>query len=263
MQSSHNTIITILRTDTMPLQVLSEMEMDISLSIMHHMGTSWTEITAENAFRTISQEAQERTKAAFDQLASDANLDPDRFIARDPRAAERLRRHTNSITQSVIRSLRNPFTKHYGFPVITEEAIVWMTERLRGHHPALEVGAGNGYLARRLRDAGADLIATDIARLEYNEFGLGNEYHNQIVFMDAKSAIETIRPSALIWSWPAYDQSSGDALAAFTGEIILYIGEQYDGCTGGPHFTNILEKRFKRKDHLQIPSFPGIYDSVG
>ena len=157
---------------------------------------------------------------------------------------------------------RGEFTDRYGFAVITPEAIDRIAE-LTGDREVLEVGAGNGYLAHRLAQAGVNVLPTDAHRPEESNYRLGNVQHTDIINIDAETAIRQLPDMDLLWSWPCRDEASGKALQSHEGQTLIYIGEQDDGCTGGDLFNQVLEERFTPVEFIRIPSFPDVHDCVG
>ena len=157
---------------------------------------------------------------------------------------------------------RGNFTNRYGFAVITPEAINQIAE-LTGEREVLEVGAGNGYLAHRLAQAGINVLPTDAHRPERSGYQLGNVQHTDIINIDAETAIRQLPEMDLLWSWPCQEEASGKALQSYDGRNLIYIGEQDDGCTGGDLFNRVLEERFTPVEFIGIPSFPDVHDCVG
>ena len=127
----------------------------------------------------------------------------------------------------------------------------------------LEVGAGNGYLSKQLQDAGVDLLPTDLHKPQDSSYQLGDTRHTAIATIDALQAIRAFHQMDLLWSWPPRDASSGEALQAFQGELLVYIGEQHDGCTGGDLFNLVLTERYRLLHSIEIPTFPHTNDSIG
>lgn len=79
----------------------------------------------------------------------------------------------------------------YSRPLIRELA------GLAGGRRTLEVGAGDGALARFLTDAGVDLVATDDFSWSHNI-----EYPENVRQLTARDALRTYRPEVVICSWP-------------------------------------------------------------
>ena len=159
-------------------------------------------------------------------------------------------------------NLRSDFTSRYGFAVITPEAIDRLAQLCRGRQ-VLEVGAGNGYLAQQLERAGVAILPTDPNEPGNSGYHLGQLRHTQITTLDAAAAIRSQTQRDLLWSWPCPSHESAAALKQFRGELFVYIGEQFDGCTGGTAFTDLLERNFTPVEFIPIPSFPDVRDCIG
>ena len=159
--------------------------------------------------------------------------------------------------------MRHLYTQRYGFPVITPEAISIIGRSLAGR-PALEIGAGNGYLAHRLQQAGIDVLPTDAHLLQTNPYDLGQAEYTTVLQAEATTAILEFPELELLWSWPEAGPASWQALQQFQGETFIYIGEHDpDGCTGGQDFHDLLEQEFKAVEFIRLPNFPQENDQVG
>lgn len=237
--------------------ILQTRAIDNALSV----ATDWRGYSSEHAHRALTKRARSGAEQAAYEIATLAGTDLDQLARGDEKARATMRTHIARNTDTAIDCLREAYTRQYGFAVLTDESIEWMAERLRGHR-VLEVGAGNGYLAMRLRQAGVQMDATDMSRLEDNLYALGNSYHTDVEIMEAGRAIEFFEPSALIWSWPVPETASGRALQSFHGRLFIYIGEQHSGCTGGPLFEQIITERYGEAENFFIPSFPRVHDWI-
>ena len=169
--------------------------------------------------------------------------------------------HAREVTLTALNKVRRTYTAEYGFAVITPEAIAWIAQWTR-HAELLEVGAGNAYLAHRLTEAGVSVIPTDAHTLADNPYHLGSTYHMSVIQIDALSAITELNDLNLLWSWPPPEQASGQALQRFNGQFFVYIGEQWNGCTGGTMFQEVLDANFEYCASFGIPSFPAVNDSI-
>ena len=165
-------------------------------------------------------------------------------------------------TETALVELRTEFTTRYGFPIITPEAVDELAKLLTGRQ-VLEVGAGNGYLAQQLQQAGVDLFPTDPHHPASSSYALGKTQHTAVIQADAKQAIREFPEMDLLWSWPCRDEASGLAQQSSQAQLLVYIGEQDNGCTGGELFHQVLEDRFKPVRTIHIPSFPNVHDSIG
>ena len=169
---------------------------------------------------------------------------------------------TRHPAQTAMYRLRETFIRTYGFPVITPEAVQAIRQHLSGG-PVLEVGAGNGYLAHRLQQAGVNVLPTDAHTLPNNPYQLGRQEYTAVLQTDAQEAIAEFPEMDLLWSWPSPEPTSGEALRRFAGTNLVYIGEQDDGCTGGELFRQVLEERFEPVEYVSLPNFPPVHDEVG
>ena len=226
-----------------------------------NLATDWRGHSSEHAYDALSNNVRCGAEQAAEDLARITGADIDELTSGGEKARATMKRHIERSAETAMNRLREAYTREYGFAVLTDASIEWMAERLRGHS-VLEVGAGNGYLAMRLRQQGVQMNATDISTLADNLYALGNNYHTDVEIMEAKRAIETFTPTALVWSWPVPETASGRALEAFDGQSLIYIGEQHSGCTGGPLFKQILTERYRKPENFYIPSFPGIHDCI-
>lgn len=225
------------------------------------LATDWRGQSSEHAYKALAKRTRCGAEQAAESLARITGTDIDQLARGDETARATMRRHISNSSETAMNCLREAYLRQYGFAVLTDESIEWMAKRLRGHK-VLEVGAGNGYLAMRLRQAGVQMDATDMSTLEDNHYGLGSVYHTDVEIMEAKRAIETFRPTALVWSWPVPETASGRALEAFEGQTLIYIGEQNGGCTGGPLFERTIAERYREPENFYIPSFPRVHDWI-
>jgi hypothetical protein len=98
---------------------------------------------------------------------------------------------------------------------------------LAGLGPLVEIGAGTGYWAHRLRSMGVDIVAFDQAPLDGER---ANRYHSRTQpWTDVEQGDQTVLPGhagrALFLCWPPLFSSLGDCLAYYGGDTIAYIGD--------------------------------------
>ena len=261
MPSTADLILEALTSRRMPLRLSPEMELDTALATSEAMRPLWADMDSETAFGALTANAKAAARDAFTDLAAGEGVNLTELVAGDHEAQNALKRHITRLARSAISSMRRRFTSHYGFAVLTSDAVDAIASTL-DEHTVLEVGAGNGYLAARLRDAGVVMNATDLAAPQDSNYDLGDTCHTDVDIMEAREAIQVFSPSALLWSWPFPENASGEALRAFDGSTLVYIGEQTDGCTGGRIFHQLLDSRYSLTQQVHIPSFPGVYDSA-
>ncbi len=95
------------------------------------------------------------------------------------------------------RSRLMPLVRRQGIYCFYSRPLVKALARLIGDAPALEIGAGDGTLARFLADAGAAVTATD-------DFSWAHRIHfpSWVEKADARTALRAHRPTVVLCSWP-------------------------------------------------------------
>ena len=93
--------------------------------------------------------------------------------------------------------------------------------------PLVEIGAGTGYWAHRLRARGADIVAFDQAppgRREPNRYHPGASTWTTVLGGDL-SALAGHPHRTLFVCWPPLYSALGECLQHYTGSTIAYIGD--------------------------------------
>ena len=165
------------------------------------------------------------------------------------------------LAEIILKSLAQTAVRPFGFPVITTTAITWFANIIGTRH-ALEVGAGPALISAELQALGINVTATDScppAPSADSRYGFHQTLTN-VEPLDAVTAVQLHQPQVLIWSWPEMEPHTNQALSAFTGDDVIYIGEAEDGCTGSPEFHEILNQHFHLADSCHIPNYPGMHD---
>jgi len=93
--------------------------------------------------------------------------------------------------------------------------------------PLIEIGAGTGYWAHRLRSIGVDIIAFDQAPVDGDR---ANRYHLPTTpWTQVQQGDQTVLPGyadrCLFLCWPPLFSSLGDCLTYYRGDTIAYIGD--------------------------------------
>jgi len=153
----------------------------------------------------------------------------------------------------------------YSWAVPTEEVI----EALAQFSPIVEVGAGRGYWAALLQEAGADVVAYDLlppSELSQNTYHRSRKKGQKRVFTevlkgDHRTLEEVDASRSLFLCWPPYNMPMAfKCLKAFTGDRLIYVGEGYGGCTGDDQFHAELEESWEEVLNIDIPTWWGIRD---
>ncbi|XXQ32702.1 Methyltransferase domain-containing protein [Plasmodiophora brassicae] len=126
--------------------------------------------------------------------------------------------------------------------------------------PVIEIGAGTGYWARLIRQrTGADIVAFDrVARPP-----------DVLACDDLAAVLQEHTGRTLFLCWPDLSDMGSVALQAYTGDIVLYIGESFGRTlhgdfsqTGNAAFHLGLVSRFHEILRLPLPNWPGNRDCL-
>lgn len=157
--------------------------------------------------------------------------------------------------------LRNKLVPKYSFAIPNEEAI---NEIAKLGVPIIEIGAGTGYWAYLLNSVGVDIICFDNYRSLYNFGDSKPKQWDKVWFkvdIGEQDKIKEYPERTLFLCWPSYGTSmASDCLEAYTGDLVIYVGESSYGCTGNGKFFNILDKEFELTKEVKIPQWYGIHD---
>jgi len=146
-------------------------------------------------------------------------------------------------------------TCKFGYSIPCSEVV----EAVVRDSPILDVGAGTGYWTKILRDAGADVVASDIHVWKNAKLVFGVE----IKKMDAAKAIKVYPNRNVFMSWPSVHESwAAEAVKQIQpGRLLFYLGE-WKGCTGDDELHEFLEENFENGGGPAVPSWPCIHDSL-
>lgn len=159
---------------------------------------------------------------------------------------------------------RSVMTQNYSWAVPCPRAIDSIAAFADGAQ-ILEVGSGLGLWARLLRDHGAAVVATDSS--PGAAWSKADEYvgtYTAVESLDALDAIARYPDSdVLMIAWPPYGTPmAAQALRAFKGERLVYIGEGRGGCCADDEFFRLLDLEWHWWRTTQIPQWPGIHDAL-
>ena len=151
-------------------------------------------------------------------------------------------------------ALRKDLFKKYAWAIPTPDII----NRIVQFAPRIvEIGAGTGYWESLLADAGADIVAYDIAPCK-NDWCDGQWFDVQPG--GTEMAVEH-HDRALFLCWPPYDETMAiDALNTYKGRAVIYIGEGSGGCTGDDRFHERLRRFWKEVDCFPLEQWDGLHD---
>ncbi len=113
--------------------------------------------------------------------------------------------------------------QHYAY-VFPSDSTLALLARLG---PLVEIGAGTGYWAHRLRSISVDIVAFDQAPLDGERT---NRYHSRTrpwtrVEQGDQTVLSGYADRGLFLCWPPLFSSLGDCLTYYRGDTVAYIGD--------------------------------------
>ncbi|MFE2353420.1 hypothetical protein [Streptomyces parvulus] len=138
---------------------------------------------------------------------------------------------------------RHHLAPRYAWSIISPGDVTWLLGQLDGR-AVVEVGAGTGYWAWQLEQAGVDVAAYDPhPPAEDNPYCKGNTFTT--VLQDDASAVKHHQDRALLMVWPPYDgEHARHALSVYEGDLFVYAGEGWGGCTADDGFYELLDREW-------------------
>ena len=136
---------------------------------------------------------------------------------------------------------RKGLVTKYSWAVPNEAAI----DAVRRHAPSVvEVGAGNGYWAHLLAQAGVDVVAYDVDPPSPQWFP---------VRRGATDAVAQHAERALLLCWPPrLTEMATQAVMAYAGETLIYVGEFMRGSADGWFFFDLWHN-WREVERVAIP----------
>lgn len=150
---------------------------------------------------------------------------------------------------------RHEMVQRYAWAIPSDRVLEKMVEFSPKY---VEIGAGQGYWAKALTEAGAKVYAYDNGSWQYRP----------VWFDVQEGGPEKIRDhvdkdTALLLVWPDYKGNvASDSLETYLqegGDKLVYVGEQEYGCTANEKFFEDL-KAMNLEEAEQIPYWDGLRD---
>ncbi|MFD8866065.1 hypothetical protein ACFV1F_17100 [Streptomyces sp. NPDC059590] len=140
---------------------------------------------------------------------------------------------------------RHHLASRYAWSIISPGDVAWMLRQLDGR-ALIEIGAGTGYWAWQLEQAGVDVAAYDPhPPAEDNTYCKAGPY--TAVLQDDATAVKHHQDRALLMVWPPYGgEHARHALSLYTGDLLLYAGEAWGGCTADDEFYELLGREWDK-----------------
>ncbi len=170
-------------------------------------------------------------------------------------------RNASSMSPQIVRAMRHRFIKKFGFTVVTRETISWIKQQA-GDGPYVEIGTGNGYLAKEINQSGFAVFPTDRNSLDGNTYALGNALHTTVERYDGIDALHVYQDCDVLWSWPSPHSSTTDILKNIKDRKLVYIGDQQDMRQSDPESYATLQSEFRLESERANHHFEGIREVV-
>jgi len=157
-------------------------------------------------------------------------------------------------------AIRNYFCRNAAWCFPTVEWADSMAALCEGKK-VLEIGAGNGLIAKLMRARGVDWVATDAAPPE--------RVLSEVEYLRAGHAVDKYVDECdlVFWSWWPYEGSAEDLYAAENflkrGKRVIVVGESGGGCTGSRDFweSDDIGINYRVPEIREdLPSWDGIHD---
>ena len=131
----------------------------------------------------------------------------------------------------------------YSWAIPSPGDIAWIIGRAGGGG-IVEPGAGGGYWAWQLTQAGADVIAYEPTDPADNKFVTGDGWHP--VLRDDHGVTARHPDRSLLLCWPSYGEPwAAWSLAAYKGNQLFYVGESNGGCCADDDFFSLLNAEWE------------------
>jgi hypothetical protein len=152
---------------------------------------------------------------------------------------------------------RDELVKRYAWAVPTNEAI----QEIVRYSPIIEIGAGTGYWAALIQQAGAKILAFDRHPPDAGK----NKYRHDKTYMNVQRGsygkLRKYPDYTLFLCWPPYaTRMAHDCLSTYRGNIFLYVGEMDGGCNGDDQFWRLVDQEWSLFRSFNIPQWAGIHD---
>lgn len=147
----------------------------------------------------------------------------------------------------------------YGFAVPNAQAI----DRLVSLSPIVEIGAGTGYWAAMVTDAGGTVVAYDLYPpcTSENPYALQAQWHP--VLEGGADWIPEHPHSTLFLCWPPEaNDMAADALWEYAGDTFVYVGEPRGERTATPAFFDLLDRDWRLDEYIPLPQWSTCLDGM-
>ena len=152
--------------------------------------------------------------------------------------------------------IRQHYIAAFGFAVLDQATV----QAIRPFAPLIEAGAGTGYWAWELQEAGINIVATDPnPKTRWPNIPTWTS----VLPLSGPDAIRLYPHRNLLVCWPDQHRPwAAHTALACQAQFLLYVGETENGCTATPEFFQALTHRYSLVRTVPIPQFAGQADQL-
>lgn len=162
---------------------------------------------------------------------------------------------------------RSRMVREYAWAIPNTEAINTLVS-LSKIGEIVELGAGCGYWAHLVQNAGGKITPWDLYPNEKNKYSSHQTpwtqvHEGSVEVLESLESLEILEKSypTLLLCWPPCDSPfAHQALQAFQGSHLVYVGEGPGGCCANDEFFTQLAEKWSLEKTIAIPQWPGIHD---
>jgi hypothetical protein len=150
--------------------------------------------------------------------------------------------------------------RRYAFGIPSDAAL----EAVARYAPVVELGAGTGYWAYLLRQRLVDIVAYDLAPPDVAPNA--HKFEPRLwtdVAVGGVFVLAAHVERALFLCWPTWrDAFACDAVCAYRGATVIYVGEPRGGHTADDGFFDALGRDWQLAERIPLPHWPGTRDDL-
>lgn len=155
---------------------------------------------------------------------------------------------------------RSRFVSEYSWSITDPDTVAFVAAHSGGS--IVDPMAGTGYWGSLLEQLGVDVACYDLNPGD-SPWHRSAPLHMLVQKMDGAEAVRKHPDRTLLLSWPPYKEATGvRILAAYSGNRVIFIGEEGGGCTGDANLHAYLEKRWTRVARHRPVQWFGMHDQV-
>jgi hypothetical protein len=157
---------------------------------------------------------------------------------------------TEEINTVTCYQMRTKAVKEFAWAIPNNASI----EAIVNYSPLIEMGAGTGYWAKLITEAGGDILAYDIDKPLKKYFRIKKGSYEKLKRYPDRN---------LFLSWPPYEADMAyNCVKNHKGKYLIYIGEERGGCTGNDDFHEYVDENFELAETLPILQWQGLHDYI-